>query len=163
MYEEAQSVLLEGIETVVIPVHNPHDLEQLVFRTQRGGEYDVVEWVLGELSRLTELERVCGLVVTPTQGGVTINLQMRQPGKQLELWVRGIKPGMGLVISRTNDGSRYFTGSMHPSNAETVLCARAMPQAKFTDLHRPWWEASVAETVTPEVDTAEHRREAHQG
>src|SRR5216683_130981 len=87
--EDSQSSLRDGIETVVIPIRNQHDLKDLVFHVQRGGTYDVVEWLLAQLHRQTEIDRVCGLTVTPVQTGhVVVELQMRQPGKQLEAWFR---------------------------------------------------------------------------
>src|SRR5256885_16089498 len=86
--EESVSVLKDGIETIVISIHDPHDLESLVFHTQRGGVYDVVEWLLTQLGRPMELERVCGLSMTPAGNQVTVNLELRQPGLQLEHWLR---------------------------------------------------------------------------
>lgn len=122
--EESQSSLKDGIETIVVPIHDPNDMEQLVFHTQRGGVYDVVEWLLSELYRQTELERVVGLTVTPNHNQVVVNLELKQPGLQMEEWL--------MRDGRVDIGRLSF---------------RSLSKEKFTDKYRPWWEHQVYEVV----------------
>jgi hypothetical protein len=113
--QETVSSLDQGIETLRIPIQDPHDMSRLQLESQRG-TYAVVEWLLSELGRSAEIERVCGLTGQTTQGKVIIILEMRQPGKQfeaeLERWGYGAIP---------------------------ILCDRAKSKEKFSDTHKPWW------------------------
>lgn len=137
--EKAVSSLREGIETVVVPVTHPSDLKDLVFHSQRGGIHDVVEWLLSQLYRSSEIDRVCGLTVTPLyEGVVQVNLEMRQPGRQMEQWLReNIIPGGGRCLIGSNDGKTVLM------DYQVVLCERALSKEKFTDKHRPWWEKEI--------------------
>lgn len=136
--EESQSSLKDGIETIVIPIHDPNDMEQLVFHTQRGGIYDVVEWLLSELYRQTELERVVGLTVTPNHNQIVVNLELKQPGLQLEQWLKQyLSPGAGRCLTMNNEGTKVLM------DYEVILSARSIGQGKFTDQHRPWWEKDI--------------------
>jgi len=143
--EKAVSSLREGIETVVVPVTHPSDLKDLVFHSQRGGVHDVVEWLLSQLYRSSEIDRVCGLTVTPLyENVVQVNLEMRQPGKQIEEWLRHSLP--------KPEGNQYtlmyLTQTVYdlpdvPDVMLPVILARALSQEKFTDKHRPWWEKEI--------------------
>lgn len=140
--EEAVSSLKDGIETILIPLHDSWDLEDLVFHSKRGGTYDVVEWLLSQLYRSSEIERVCGLSITPLQGGVVqVNLEMRQPGRQLEQWfLEGHRVGHYEEVG----SDILFTDSAYIREGPVLkLCGRCLSQEKFTDKHRPWWEKEI--------------------
>lgn len=78
----------------------------------------MVEWLLTELGRWAELERVCGLSVT-VGTPLVVTIEMRQPGKQfeaeMERWGYPVAP---------------------------ILSDRAKSTEKFTDKHQPWWEVA---------------------
>lgn len=144
--EDSTSSLQDGIETLVIPIHDPRDIESLVFHTQRGGVYDVVEWLTTTLGRDCDFERVCGLSVRQQGNTFVVNLEMRQPGKQLEKWLSEyLSPGLGRFLTMTNSGKEVQT------DGKMVLCERALSQEKFSDKYKPWWEGSdVAEELNLE-------------
>lgn len=139
--EKAVSSFKDGIETVVVPITHAIDLQDLVFHSKRGGTHDVVEWLLSQLYRPREIERVCGLTVTPLyEGVVQINLELRQPGRQIELWLR-------------EHGSLFISPNGVCSTAEDMsdigkLSGRALAQAKFTDQYKPWWEGEQHAALT---------------
>lgn len=143
--EEHISRLHEGIETLIIRVRHKHDLEDLAFHAERGGKYDVVEWLLAQLGRPTELGRVCGLSVAQDGAGhVHVTIELRQPGKQLEEWLRKyVGAGHGRMLT----GNNAFTAVM--MDGEVVLCERALSREKFTDKHKPWWQdAEIIKAVS---------------
>lgn len=129
LHQTARSSLLDGIETIVIPITHPGDLNRLAIETGRG-IYSVCEWLLTELGRWAELDRVCGLNVSTGEGVVVVNLELRQPGKQFEEW-------MGAEHNR-------FT-----TEGETLVIsdrARRLNE-KFTKEHRPYWETNIVRTL----------------
>lgn len=144
--EEAVSHLKDGIETILIPVRNGHDMEDLVFHSKRGGTYDVVEWLLAQLGRSTEIDRVCGLTVTPMPSVVAVTMEMRQPGKQLEEWLRQVPQ---TELDNSLSTVAYITERIYKALIREdemfcpVLCKRALSQEKFTGKHRPWWEKEM--------------------
>lgn len=152
--EKAVSSFKDGIETVVVPVTHPSDLKDLVFHSQRGGIHDVVEWLLSQLYRSSEIDRVCGLTVTPLyEGVVQINLEMRQPGRQLEIWLEQWRNSQA---ANRKSSLAIYTGEYaitatvfeegeggEPSERIGMLVSRALSQEKFTDKHRPWWEKEI--------------------
>lgn len=151
--EESQSILSEGVERIVIPLHDPHDLEDLVFHTKRGGTYDVVEWLLSQLHRSTELERVCGLTVTPHSAQIVVNLELRQPGLQMEDYIRRAAGYPIEIIAHEEKGHEvWWYGEVRG-----YLSNRAVSQEKFTDTHKPWWEKGLPDV--PETLYEEETRE----
>lgn len=146
--ERSASTMKDGIETVLVIVSHELDLKDLVLNSQRGGTHSVVEWLLSQLYRDTEIDRVCGLTITPHQSGmVEINLEMRQPGKQLEEW---LLEGHQLGRYERIGSDILFSDSAYVNEGPVVkLCGRSLSQEKFTDKHRPWWEKEIA-TVKPD-------------
>lgn len=137
MWRDAKSVLRgDGIEEVIIPIVNGFDLERLAMEAQRG-TYAVVEWLLTELGRWTELERVCGLSVTPDGAGVVANLEMRQPGKQVEAWLREHK--VGKYAEQLSGGVAFSDSTYIEGGTIMLLSERSLSQEKFSDTHKPWW------------------------
>lgn len=122
IHQTARSSLKDGIETILIPITHPNDVNRLVLESQRG-TYSVCEWLLNELGRWSELDRVCGLSIS-TAPSVLVNLELRQPGKQFEAWM-------------AEHHNRYT-----PTGEELQICSRAWSQEKFTDKHRPYWETT---------------------
>jgi hypothetical protein len=141
--EDSTSVLSQGIETILIPIYHQLDLRDLIFHTKRGGVYDVVEWLLSELCRDMELERVCGLTVRPLHDGrVTVTLELRQPGKQFEECLKSLPIGRTMSVEWEDDDSLSLS-EVHGMGRSTLgsISHRAWTAEKFTDTHRPWWEA----------------------
>lgn len=121
--QDAQSSLQDGIEVILITIRNQNDLNHLAFQTARG-PHAVVEWLLSELGRSTEIERVCGLSVSTDGAKVVVNLDLRQPGKQMEAWF--LHP----LTSEMEAALRIISG---------YLSLRSVSQEKFTDKYPPWW------------------------
>ena len=145
--EDSASSLRDGIETIVIPIRDSHDLGHLVFHTQRGGAHDVVEWLLSELGRSTEIERVCGLSITPLPDNkVVVNLELRQPGLQMEEWLVGYH----LKLSYKGPNGPVEAYEILPNGESAYLgklSERALSREQFTEKHRPWWEGKVPDTT----------------
>ena len=164
--EESTSSLKDGIETLVVPIHDKLDMESLVFHTQRGGVYDVVEWLLTKLHRWSEMERVCGLSVRQQGNTAVVNLEMRQPGKQIEEWfLEGHR--VGRYEERGSD--ILFSDSSYIREGPVLkLCGRALSQEKFSDKYKPWWEELREESIgslndKEEVRDGEHRTPLAEG
>lgn len=135
--QDAKSIMKDGIETIVVPITHQHDLERLALEASRGG-YAVVEWLLSYLGRWADLDRVCGLNCSIEKGRATINLELKQPGRQIEEWLRD--HGECGRFNRLPNGDVIFSDSTGIHELPTmVLCARSLSREKFQDKIKPWW------------------------
>jgi hypothetical protein len=143
IYKDAQSTLQDGIETIIIPITDERDFEQLTFNFQRGGRHGAVEWVLNQLHRPLEIDRVCGVDM---QGNKLV-LRLRQPGKQMEAWI---------TEERMKDGRLYLlpvvTGNLicldHLDNEVGRIAKEALDRKPFTQDNPPYWRKNNGEHNT---------------
>lgn len=130
--QDAVSTLLNGVETIVIPIRDEHDLGSLVTTHSQRGKYGLVEWLLSQLNRPTEVERVCGLSIKEEGGRVVAQLELRQPGKQIEEWLQDISAHPTQELSAA---LRIIAG---------YFSVRALElDRKFSEKNPPWWLSQV--------------------
>lgn len=87
------TTLKDGIEVVTVHMAKPWQVVRFMWEFNRVDPADakehMVEWLMFNLGRPTETDRVCGLTVEPKHdGSVVAILELRQPGKQFEAWLR---------------------------------------------------------------------------
>lgn len=139
----------DGIETILVPITHPHDLERLALEAGRGG-YAVVEWLLSYLGRWPDLERVCGLSCSTEPGRVVVNLELRQPGRQIEEWLHHLKPPVGgdrqiAVLTKLDNGDV----TLAYEDQLWTLSARSLDPTPFWDKMKPWW---IQQNVVRELE-----------
>lgn len=127
--QDARSTLWDGIETIVIPLQHTNDLQHLALQSERG-PHAVVEWLLSQLGRSTEIERVCGLSVGVQGTKAVVNLELRQPGKQIEAWLRVPLTGANGEVRDVANALMVLAG---------YLSVRSLSLDKFTEKYPPWW------------------------
>lgn len=127
-----------GIETILIPLESKRAIAALMFDTRRGGQHGALEFLLTEIGRTEDMDRVCGLAIDPQDNIVLAQIQLKQPGKQLEEWLKDHKMGK---YQQMEDGSMVFSDSSYITGGPALLLsARAMDPSKWTEKHKPWWE-----------------------
>lgn len=141
IYKDAQSTLQDGIETIVIPITEQHDLEHLTMNYKRGGRHGAVEWILAQLHRQTEIARVCGVDMS----GNKLVLRLRQPGKQFEEWLKQAEGYHLLTIQCTDEMISTHT---HIGTSIGVIVREVLDRKPFTQDNPPYWRKTNSEHDT---------------
>jgi hypothetical protein len=137
-----RSILHEGIETLFVPVE--HHLDKSTFgHSVERGTYCAAEWVLHQLGRLADLERVCALNGSTEGGKLVVQLELRQPGLQLEHWLREL-PRTSIAMHPREDGAISVEA---PMDHIGVLAARSLDPQKFSEKHPPYWLVAKTNVV----------------
>lgn len=135
--------LSEGIETIVIQITREDEFADLTTAFNRGGRHGAVEWLLAQLHRSTEIDRVCGVDMS----GNNIVLRLRQPGKQLEAFIGEAAPWSQLLIEpdvsfATGEPLGFVVCKHSTTGVEWVgkISNEALDRKPFTQDNPPYWQ-----------------------
>lgn len=133
IYKTSQSTLDRGVETILIHLTDQHDIDRLMDEVKKG-RHAVVEWLLAELYRQTEINRVFAFSADPQPGGAILcTLKLAQPGHQLEVWLA--EYGNLDVVEATD---RIYIATMDGEKIGEMLKAEIFP-TPFTVGNPPYW------------------------
>lgn len=93
----------EGIEHVYIGLVTPIDRNRAKWAMKQGREY-LIDWLLGEIRRRTEIDRVCGIKAILEDEPPTIRISLRQPGRYIEHLMGGLE-SFWVEIEKDNSAS----------------------------------------------------------
>ena len=132
------SVLESGIETITIPLTEQREIDAVMLNVQRGGIHGLAEWVLTELFRQMEIDRVISVRVHEN----SVIMLMKQPGKQIEKWMAERQGMYSFKLSHLAGGS-YWVSAKSIINGEAeklgTLSATSLDPTPFRKHNPPYW------------------------